>query len=202
MGDLERMTWAEWRAQWKPPVTLAALASAWVVVRTWDSRNDTWACYILCRLAFGLLVGVFMSPPLRTGINSLSKYVAQQFEGRSASPGEADEVRAACREVKVTKYSWEDDGTYIKISVPVDKGDIADITDKDIETVITPLSAELRITVRDLVHVLQLAPLNNAIDPKDSNAFVNRRSCKVVLKLNKWHDRREWRSLIDNGRSI
>ena len=114
------------------------------VPREWPTTAVEPDCWV--QLAFGLLVGVFMSPPLRTGINSLSKYVAQRFEGRSASPGEADEVRAACREVKVTKYSWEDDGTYIKvgtriscdghrngvvqISVPVDKGDIADITDK------------------------------------------------------------------------
>ena len=65
---------------------------------------------------------------------------------------------------------------------------------------------------------LQLAPLNNAIDPKDSSASINMRSnrvcgrlvlgfrdpvcSQVVLKLNKWHDRREWRSLVDNGRTI
>merc|ERR1711907_139608 len=154
----------------------------------------------LCRAGFGMLVGVLMSLPFREGINSASKFIASRIDERSASP--AEQVRAAGREVKVTKYSWDDDGTYVNVSVPIDRDDIMDISDEDIDTIITPLSVELRITVRDLVHVLQLAPLNNAIDPKDSNAFVNRRSCKVVLKRNKWHDRREWRSLIDNGRSI
>ena len=68
----------------------------------------------LIQAGFGMLVGVLMSLPFREGINSASKFIASRIDERSASP--AEQVRAAGREVKVTKYSWDDDGTYVNVT--------------------------------------------------------------------------------------
>lgn len=65
------------------------------------------------------------------------------------------------------------------------------------ETIITPLSVELRIGAQDIVYVLQVlrsclrytnglsqvAPLNNAIDPQKSSTIVHQRTGKVFGSL-------------------
>merc|ERR1712010_409266 len=138
---------AELKREWTTSVSLAALATAWVVVKTWDNRNADWTCYVACRVAFVLFVGVFISSPLRQGINYLSTCVSSRHKGELDQPDNT----GSSREVKVATYSWEDDGKYIKVSVPMDPETIASISDDDVETVITPLSLELRIRARGLV---------------------------------------------------
>jgi len=145
------------------------------------------------------MTGLVVSTPFRELVNTLG---ARLLRGQPADAASTAKDDSGKREVKVTKYTWEDDGSFIRITVPVELADMEYVTDETVETIITPLSLELRISARDIVYVLQVAPLNNAIDPQKSSTIVHQRTGKVVVKLNKWHDRREWRSLTDSGRDI
>jgi len=188
----------EWRAAVRSPASLAGLIFLCAVVRTWGIRNDGWSGYIISRVAFACMIGLVVSSPFRDLVNSAGNRLLRGDLSEGTTAG-SDKPK---REVKVSKYTWDDDGSYVRITVPIDGAEMECVSDETVETIITPLSVELRVTGRSIVYVLQIAPLNNAIDPQKSSTLVYQKTNKVVVKLNKWHDRRVWRSLIDSGKSV
>ena len=131
----------------RSPACLAWLGFLWLVVRTWAARNDGWLEYILCRVphppqlhtselpmpqaSFAAMTGLVVSTPFRELVNTLGARLLRGQPADAASSAVSvaavlliDTLTAAVqkddsgkREVKVTKYTWEDDGSFIRVSV-------------------------------------------------------------------------------------
>ena len=129
----------------RSPACLAWLGFLWLVVRTWAARNDGWLEYILCRVphppqlhtsklpmqaSFAAMTGLVVSTPFRELVNTLGgRLLRGQLADATSSAVSVAVVplidtltvavqkdESAKREVKVTKYTWEDDGSFIRVS--------------------------------------------------------------------------------------
>lgn len=112
---------------WAWAACLAWLGFLWLVVRTWAARNDGWLEYILCRASFAAMTGLVVSTPFRELVNTLG---GRLLRGQLADATSSAKDESAKREVKVTKYTWEDDGSFIRITVPVEPSDMEYVTDE------------------------------------------------------------------------
>jgi hypothetical protein len=184
------------------PIALVTSTALLVLLWTWPKRHDGWTTWLLCRASFFTLVCLVMSPELRLRLATLPRRARRALSKRFAhsssgakKKGEEEDWGRGLPVRPLTKYSWDDDGEYVRVRVHLEG---VSLSPDDAKADISPVSFHLQIRTEKEVLALKAPKLNNVIDHKGSSVRVQSGG-KVVLKLHKWHDRVEWRHLVDTG---